>query len=618
MHHTKKIGIFVSHIFGEYQRSLCQGITERAREFGFLTEIFASTDGENLGHYSLGEKGILRIPNFSRLSGVIFASGTYLNQTLRRQIATALKQECSCPVLELTHTDAVFPTLMLDNDSCAASLTTHLIETHRCRRICYLGSESEPFFSGHRLALYREVLQKYGLPCQSSDVCSCRYEKASIAAGLDGFFRESPPPDAILCYNDRMAVIVMELLAQRGLRIPEDIRVTGFDDLAIGQNAFPALTTVTFPICEMGARAFDLIWEAVCSGRPLPASTIQKAAPVYRGSCCAASKKERCNPLPFENALLRDVSANEQAMLADIRLSAGLYDVTDLEEGMELLEEAVSRIRGCREFYLCLYPDWNHIPGHIRAITSAPDDAEDTDAMQMPFAFRSGRQVPGCSFTKKNILPDFLYTGADSSYIYTPLFFGEREFGYAAFSFENGSMDARFDLLLFLRNLNTLLKHLCDLRQTGLLVNRLETVSGRDELTRLPNRQGFRLAAHTLLGQALSAGQPVLSMQFFLSDSPGIAAAYGRSERDFAICLAGHALENAVGDTACISHQGGGEFLLLAPADKDSLADDIEHRIAGYLTNYSRLHPRPYAIGLTAIRHTQTVTANTTLEDLFP
>lgn len=283
---------------------------------------------------------------------------------------------------------------------------------------------------------------------------------------------------------------------------------------------------------------------------------------------------------------------------------------------MDLLEEYVASIENCRCFCICLYPDWNHIPGHIREITSLPDDSEDVDTLFMPFAWQDGRRLPSCSFIRKNILPDFIYTKANSSYIYAPLFFGERAFGYAAFSFREGQISARFDLLIFLRNINTMLKHLCDCRQTDLLLTRLENISGKDELTGLPNRQGFRLAADTLIKQAAAEGKEVLSMQFLLADMREIAHSYGRTERDFAICVAGHALESVTESSACISHQGGGEFLLLTLSE-NATANDIEKRLQSYLKNYNRLHTKPYEISVHAISRTVKAIASTRLEELF-
>lgn len=618
MYHSKKIGIFISHIFGEYQRGLCQGITDRASEYGYITEIFTSTDGEDLGFYAQSEQSILRIPNFSQFSGVVFASGTYLQQELCRQIADTLKKECSCPVLEVVQSNPQFPCLRLGNDSCAAKLTTHLIETHHCKRICYLGCGLETDFSDQRRTLYRQVLKEHGMSCGEYDTCDCTYERRSIAGGLDFLLQGPQAPDAIICYNDRMAVLLMELLSEKGFQIPGDIRVTGFDDLEIGRTTLPDLTTVTFPLYEMGVRAFDLLLEAASKKKPLPALTVVEASPIYRASCCPQNQNPVRRSLSYKNKLLYALQSQEDSMLDDIKLSAALYDMADLEDGMDLLEEYVAAIENCRGFYICLYPDWNHIPGPIRQITSLPDNPEDTDALFMPFAFQDGRRMPGCSFTRKSILPDFLYAKANASYIYAPLFFGERAFGYAAFSFHKGQIAARFDLLTFLRNINTLLQHLYDSKQTQLLLKRLEDVTGKDELTGLPSRQGFHQSAQELLKRAAAAGQNVLSMQFFLTNMSQIAQVHGRAERDFAICVAGHALESVITDQDCISHQGGGEFLLLAPALGDTQADEIDSRIQSYLKNYNRLHAKPYDIAVHSVKAITKVTPATRLEDIFP
>ena len=76
MYHSKKIGVFVSHIVGEYQRTTCQGIIDQASEYGYFVEIFSSTDEESPGNYRLGETSILHIPNFDDFCGIIFISST--------------------------------------------------------------------------------------------------------------------------------------------------------------------------------------------------------------------------------------------------------------------------------------------------------------------------------------------------------------------------------------------------------------------------------------------------------------------------------------------------------------------------------------------------------------
>ena len=161
MYHAKKIGVFISHIFGAYQQGVCQGIIDRAVEYGYTAEIFTSLDGEIPGSYALGEESILHIPNYGSFDGIIFASDTYISQELRRKILMRLKT-LSCPIVEITVKDAHFPAISLENNSTTGDLTAHFLTAHRASRVCYLGCSTEAYISDMRESYYRDALKKQG------------------------------------------------------------------------------------------------------------------------------------------------------------------------------------------------------------------------------------------------------------------------------------------------------------------------------------------------------------------------------------------------------------------------------------------------------------------------
>lgn len=594
MYHSKKIGIFISHIFGSFQSSLCQGIIDKASEFGYIVEIFSSTDGEDVGNYDLGESSILRIPNYDEFSGICFASGTYLLPSLKEHIAKTLQQKCTCPIIEITQADAVFPSIVLDNDKAAGQLTEHMITTHGHKRICYLGNSLEKQFSQERLRHYRETLQKHNLPVKDSDYCCCDYTYEAIDNALDFFLHTDPRPDSIICYNDRMAMLLMEALYKRGLRIPEDIAIAGFDDLEIGQNVTPTLTTVTFPIYEMGQKAMELLLNAV-KNIPIPACTSITASPLYHGSCGCAKKKDSL-PTLYENALMERVHTLESAMFTDIKMSSALCRIHELDEGMEALEKFLPRIDNCRELYICLYQNWDSLSSHIHEITSTQEENEDADILVIPFAYKDGKKMPGCSFTKKSILPDYIYADSRSSYIYTPLFFEDREFGYAALSYKDNILSYQFDFLTWILNVNRMLKNICDFKQTDLLVNRLEDIYMKDDLTGLYNRQGFRITAKPVLEQAKEKNEKLLTMVFDLDGLKTINDTFGHLEGNFAIQVLGHALEHTNNEDLIIARLGGDEFYALACGLTEADAKEIALNVNKYLENYNKLHTKKYYI----------------------
>lgn len=81
-------------------------------------------------------------------------------------------------------------------------------------------------------------------------------------------------PEALVCYDDRAALTVMSALRERGLRVPADVAVTGFDDIPFARLANPRLTTVAQPVEEMGARAAAMLIEAIETGERQPSVTL--------------------------------------------------------------------------------------------------------------------------------------------------------------------------------------------------------------------------------------------------------------------------------------------------------------------------------------------------------
>ena len=117
----KKIALFISHIYGDYQKNLSQGVIDKALEYGFQTEVYATNEGENLGNFSATEDCILSLPAYKNLDGIIFASGTYANSELREDLRKKLSTLNDIPVIEVADADYSFPYISLDNNVTAGA-----------------------------------------------------------------------------------------------------------------------------------------------------------------------------------------------------------------------------------------------------------------------------------------------------------------------------------------------------------------------------------------------------------------------------------------------------------------------------------------------------------------
>lgn len=170
---------------------------------------------------------------------------------------------CGRPPLE--DSDAAVATLTFDNRNGGRRLTEHLL-TLGHRRIGYVAGPMERTTTRHRLEGHRDALaasaagsggngESAGNGVQDELTVHGPYTRRSGYEATLELLRRAPDLTAIVAANDTVALGASAALRERGLRIPEDISVAGFDDLPFSVDAVPALTTVRLPLYEAGARA---------------------------------------------------------------------------------------------------------------------------------------------------------------------------------------------------------------------------------------------------------------------------------------------------------------------------------------------------------------------------
>ncbi len=593
MYQHKKIGVFISHIYGDYQTRLLSGIIKKAKEYGYMVEIFASNDGENLGDYVIGEASILAIPKPEHYIGMIFASSTYLLSSLGKDIEKLLQEKFSCPVVAVSQESSVYPRIALENHKPVRDLVLHLGNVHHYQRICYLGSSVQKESNALRMETFKEGMDALSL---STENCfyTCDFSTESIRAALKDILSQSPLPQAIVCYNDNIALSVISILKEQGYSVPQQIAVTGCDTLAFGQMTSPVLTSVTFPIDQVGETAVEQLSMLAHQKEVPPVTTISALCSL--GTSCGCQSGHASSNYFYARKLDEHIAGLEEYLIRNMHMSANLQGVEDIDTGMDILAEFVKSLPGCREFYLCLYEDWDRISGHIREITLTTEQEYHSDTVLLKLAIKDGKRLPECTFTKRNTLPDYLYDGNTFSYTYAPLFFGERSFGYIALSFADDQIGYSFSFISWLLNVNNMLKSLCDKKSLGLLVGRLEDIYTKDELTGLLNRQGFKLLSAPAFEQAIMDSQPVAAFMFDLDCLKQINDTFGHAEGNFAIQVLAHALENFAEPEYICSRQGGDEFQVLAPGCTEAKAASLLDNVLKYLENYNKLHTKKYRI----------------------
>lgn len=160
------------------------------------------------------------------------------------------------------------------------------------RHIGFIGDGGSTWSGQQRYEAYRDALLQHGLPVNDAYVLDGQFQKnvahAELAKLLD---REDlqPMPTAIFAANDDMAIGALEALRERGLSVPEDVSLIGFDDSPVSSQLQPALSSVRLPIYDMSRAAVEQL-VAMCETSPASFSTASFPTDlILRESCRVCS-----------------------------------------------------------------------------------------------------------------------------------------------------------------------------------------------------------------------------------------------------------------------------------------------------------------------------------------
>jgi len=169
----------------------------------------------------------------------------------------------------------------VDQRDAIAQVVQHLHDTGRSR-LAFVGSSPKISAAAERIEAFRELT---GAPAKLIEIGDF-----SVAWGRDAarrFLTHRPVPEAIVCANDLTAVGALQALHEAGLRVPEDVAVTGFDDTLIASISSPPLTTVRQPVQELGRIAAATLRATIADPGIAVRSVRLPAEIVVRGSTSA-------------------------------------------------------------------------------------------------------------------------------------------------------------------------------------------------------------------------------------------------------------------------------------------------------------------------------------------
>ena len=254
---SKSIGIIVPEIANNFFSQLINGVEAVASTHGYHVLIFQSRESyqrevSNAQHLvSRKADGML----------VSLSSHTEDVQHFEELIEKGL------PIVFFDRVPKTIDAykIIADNFQGSYQATEHLLQMG-CRRIAHVTSPSWLSITKERLAGYQKALEDYGIPFREAYVRYCEHG-GMVADEIEGGVREliemPEPPDAFFTASDRITTGCMSFLIRKKLRIPEDVAIVGFTNIAVADLLNPPLTSVTQPAFEMGKLATELLIDRI-------------------------------------------------------------------------------------------------------------------------------------------------------------------------------------------------------------------------------------------------------------------------------------------------------------------------------------------------------------------
>jgi LacI family transcriptional regulator len=245
---TMLIGVVMSFLSNPFFAPLVSCIEQIVRRRGYT--LLLTDSHENL----LDETNQVKIMLDRRVDGVIIAPAAVGSEP----VLDLLAQRHTPTVLVDRLADQRFDEVGVENVAPTASLVTHLAE-HGHRRIGFISGRAGLSTTIERLEGYRLGLEQAGLPYERSLVRSGASEIEPARRAVRTLLASARPPSAIVTGNNAMTIGVLRGLRDIGLRVPDDIALAAFDDIAWADVMSPGPTAIAQPITEIGTMAAKLL-----------------------------------------------------------------------------------------------------------------------------------------------------------------------------------------------------------------------------------------------------------------------------------------------------------------------------------------------------------------------
>ena len=492
----KKIAVFVQEIRSDYNQALLKGIFDFYKDKDvdlFLSQIRIPIYEEDF--FGMQYWTTLRVAACERIDAIIICTPTFCSNVSVEELNELLSPIAEKKVVSVT-LPLNFNTTCNTSVSCKGAyseLVSHMIKNHGSKRFAFMSADINHSVEARaRLNDFRNALKENNIEFDEDKVFYGNFMFDSAVEQLSKRYKskEQIDFDTIFAANDKMAYGCISYLKSLGLKVPEDIKVVGYDDIPQASTDEITLTTVNQQIELQGKAAAKLALN-YANGIENPKSVVIPAKPVYRDSCGCLTKKSAMYYASIADEK-REALVRNNWCLSRIH---SLLDNTQSDETLQIVFEKMYDLMGFNKINsaaVCLYKEPVFVD--IGEIPKIPDTAELAFYVNYERGIREINTKYEFDLHKTYIPPKF-ESDVPKPILVQSIFYGDFSYGYIIVHADYETIQLYIIFLKILANeIAQAYKYTRNIEEKAELakMNRdLNIKSYTDELTGLMNRRGL-------------------------------------------------------------------------------------------------------------------------------
>ncbi len=441
----KKIAIFVQSITIEYSIEILTGIADFYKDKDvklIIGQIKAPSSA----------KGIYEYQNWSAahylvskdIDGILLVAGGFPSETIHNNLVPLLEQNYTKPVVSIT-TDLKYDNLTYTHTECETAynqIISHLKTEHGCKRFAFMtaalrnASESE-----ERFEAFKKALKNNDLPFNKELVLDSDFTPPTSKAVILKHYKSKADInfDAIISASDLMATGILEAFNEIGVKVPDDVKLVGFDDSIHASTSTPTMTTIDQSMTKQGFLGARLLWEKL-NGQDIPRKCDFVTEPLFRQSCGCIPMTTLGNvSKDSKGELIYGNQSNNSGKNENRQFFNFLEEIDDFYALFDISRSAVTikklslkmldmmKISKITNMAVCFFDK----PKCIKGETDFALSDEMTVSMILYGNKDKIKYNPGIKFNPKDVtFPADVFADEKGFFILQPVFSGELNYGY--------------------------------------------------------------------------------------------------------------------------------------------------------------------------------------------